>query len=95
MEVWWVSRQGQWPRVTTKSSNSPSASRASLAGNTASDNALDGFFLSGSDNNTLEQNRAWFNDGYGFLVDAVMANLFANNFCLLNGLGDSNQPGIC
>jgi len=36
-----------------------------------------------------------FNDGYGILVDAVMANLFENNFCLFNGLGGSNQPGIC
>ncbi len=62
----------------------------------ASGNGGDGFFLGfGSDNNTLERNRAFLNDGYGILVDAVMDNLFENNFCLFNGLGGSNQPDIC
>jgi len=59
-------------------------------------NQSNGFALvNGSDNNTLERNRAWLNDGYGILVDAVMANLFENNLCLFNGLGGSDQPGIC
>jgi parallel beta-helix repeat protein len=67
-----------------------------LEHNWAMFNQGNGFSLAGdSDNNTLERNKALFNDGYGILVDAVMANLFENNFCLLNGLGDSNQPGIC
>ena len=32
------------------------------------------------------------NDGWGFLVDAVMANMFQGNTCNGNGLGGSNQP---
>ena len=59
-------------------------------------NEGNGFALAGgSDNNTLERNKALFNDGYAILVDAVMDNLFENNFCLFNDLGGSNQPDIC
>jgi hypothetical protein len=34
------------------------------------------------------------NDEWGFLVDAILANLFEDNDCKHNSLGDSNEPGI-
>lgn len=34
------------------------------------------------------------NDGWGYLVDEVLANMFQGNSAVANGLGDSNQPGI-
>lgn len=67
-----------------------------LERNWAMFNGGNGFALAGgSDNNTLKRNKALFNDGYGILVDAVMDNLFENNFCLFNDLGDLNQTRVC
>lgn len=45
--------------------------------------------------NTLKGNAAIDNDEWGFFVDAVLANMFGGNACSGNGLGGSNQPGIC
>ena len=67
-----------------------------LTRNRAIHNEGNGFALAGgSDNNTLKRNRAIHNDEWGFLVDAVLANMFDDNHCHANGLGGSNQPGIC
>ena len=67
-----------------------------LSANRASGNGENGFLLDrGADNNTLTGNRATDNGEWGFNVDAVLANEFAGNSCLGNGLPGSNPPGIC
>ena len=35
------------------------------------------------------------NGGYGFFVDAVFSNVFKDNECEDNVLGNSNLPGVC
>ena len=47
--------------------------------------------------NTLSNNSAVQNDGFGFFVDELFAddNEFDNNHCELNGLGDANLDDIC
>ena len=66
-----------------------------LTGNTASGNLGDGFRLEFSSGNTLTGNTARKNAGYGFYVDAIGTNIFVDNKCKQNGLGGSNQLGIC
>ena len=52
-------------------------------------------FTDSASANTLKRNRAIHNDQWGFLVDAVLTNMFDDNHCHGNGLGRSNQPEIC
>jgi parallel beta-helix repeat protein len=65
-----------------------------LNGNTASDNFY-GFFIFSSDGNTFKNNKAIYNEQWGFFIDDLLANIFKNNQCRGNGLGGSNQPGVC
>lgn len=48
-----------------------------------------------SDGNWFKGNWAIDNDEWGFWLDAVRANMFRDNECSGNGLGGSNQPGVC
>jgi len=67
-----------------------------LTYNRAFHNEGNGYALvNGNNGNLLKHNKARHNDGWGFLVDAVLANMFDDNHCHANGLGGSNQPGIC
>ena len=52
--------------------------------------------MENGNHNKFIKNESKENDGYGlFVLDEVFANIFKNNECLANGLGDSNLPGIC
>jgi len=74
-----------------------------LIGNLAFKNLLSGFLLtSGSDNNTLEDNKAKNNDDFGFEDDTTGAtgtgitdNTYADNKCVANGTAGSDPTGLC
>ncbi len=87
---WALHNEGNGFALTDGSDNN------TLEHNWALFNGGNGFALAdGSDNNTLERNRAIHNAEWGFLVDEVLANMFDDNHCHANGLGGSNQPGVC
>ena len=71
-----------------------------IQGNSASDNGGDGFSLSSgalfsSDNNTLIENLAIDNAGWGFWIEELLAHMFEDNECEGSGLDGSNVSEIC
>lgn len=66
-----------------------------LKSNTATGNGGSGFAVVNSKHNKFIDNLADHNDDYGYFVDALFTNMFKHNKCAFNGLGGSNQPGIC
>jgi len=55
----------------------------------------DGFLLGDkSDSNTLEDNVAKNNGGFGFENDGT-GNVFTDNKCVANGVGGSDPTGLC
>jgi len=56
----------------------------------------DGFLLSPtSGGNTLEDNDAKNNDGFGFKDIGSADNVYTDNKCVANGSGGSDISGLC
>ncbi len=65
-----------------------------LTSNTSRE-SFHGFFTFSSDGNTFTDNQAFDNQEWGFYIDEILTNIFQGNVCWGNGLGGSNQPGVC
>jgi hypothetical protein len=79
-----------------------SGTNVRVTSNVASDNAGNGFDSRGLTDSTFHGNRAQANDLFGMVDDSAgdgtagTANTYTrNNRCSLNGLGDSEPPGLC
>ena len=67
-----------------------------FTGNIAVNNTGSGFFTTHrpGGNNVFRRNTASYNDGHGF-VDLSGGNVYEDNRCGGNALGDSSPPGLC